>query len=210
MFAEAMRKVPGNDHFKYGDCTQSVRPCGWLGRQTLTDFRLLFRSRIEYTSIVDYYFGRKAYIAAQIGLNGALQSLNIISVVQSAQVMDNAISAIFGQSCGFNLTPFGIDSTDGNSTLLSASTDFWSCLDTNDVTGSGNGWGCHVILSMGYIVALAITLPMGYFNLDDNMIVQVQRNGVCTQFFFAVLGICGLWGNFAQFPIASDTARHPA
>ena len=26
---------------------------------------------------------------------------------------------------------------------------------------------------MGYLVALVITVPMGYFNLDDNMIVQV-------------------------------------
>ena len=74
-----MRKIPGNEHF---------------------------RDRIEYTSIVDYYFGRKAYLAAQIGLNGALQSLNIISVIQSAQVMDNAISAMFGHSCGINLSPF--------------------------------------------------------------------------------------------------------
>ena len=33
-----------------------------------------------------YYMGRRGYIAAQIALNGALQSLNIISVILSAQV----------------------------------------------------------------------------------------------------------------------------
>ena len=54
-----MRRIPGNEYFK---------------------------ARIEYTSIVEYYFGRSWYIASQIGLNGALQSLNIISVIQSAQV----------------------------------------------------------------------------------------------------------------------------
>ena len=48
----------------------------------------------------------------------------------------------------------------------------WSCIDTNDVS-QGNAWGCHVILTMGYLVALVLTLPMGYFNLDDNMIIQV-------------------------------------
>jgi hypothetical protein len=92
-----MRKIPGNEHF---------------------------RSRIEYTSIVDYYFGRKAYIAAQIGLNGALQSLNIISVIQSAQVMDNAISAMFGHSCGINLSPFALHS---NGTKLHESTEVGVC-----------------------------------------------------------------------------------
>ena len=69
MYCEAMRKIPGNEHF---------------------------RGRIEFTTIVKYYFGDCAYVCAQIGLNGALQSLNIISVIQSAQVMDNTISTIWG------------------------------------------------------------------------------------------------------------------
>jgi hypothetical protein len=49
----------------------------------------------------------------------------------------------------------------------------WSCVDTNNVDG-GNPWGCHVVITMGYLVALAITVPMGVYNLDDNMIVQVD------------------------------------
>ena len=53
-----------------------------------------------------YYFGHRWYVAAQVGLNGALQSLNIISVIQSAQVMDNALSVMFGSSVALNLTPF--------------------------------------------------------------------------------------------------------
>jgi hypothetical protein len=69
MYCEAMRKIPGNEHF---------------------------RGRIEFTTIVKYYFGDCAYVCAQIGLNGALQSLNIISVIQSAQQMDNAISTVWG------------------------------------------------------------------------------------------------------------------
>ncbi|EGD79867.1 hypothetical protein PTSG_10151 [Salpingoeca rosetta] len=141
MYCEAMRKIPGNEHF---------------------------RGRIEYSSIVAYYFGRKAYIAAQIGLNGALQSLNVISVIQSAQVMDNAISAIFGHSCGVNVSPFALEI---NGTRLHESVKGWSCIDTNDIE-SGNAWGCHLIVSMGFLVALAIAIPMGYFKLDDNMIVQ--------------------------------------
>ena len=55
-----MRKIEGNEHF---------------------------RDRVEYTTIVRYYFGDGWYRAAQLGLNGALQSLNIVSVIQSAQVI---------------------------------------------------------------------------------------------------------------------------
>jgi hypothetical protein len=48
------------------------------------------QGRIEYTTIVRHYFGPRAYVVAQIGLNGALQSLNIISVIQSAQARPGA------------------------------------------------------------------------------------------------------------------------
>lgn len=129
-----------------------------------------FDKRYEYSTIVHYYFGRGWYIAAQIGLNGALQSLNIISVVQSAQVMDNAISAIFGKSCGLNITPFGVDSFDGSGTL-SGSDEFFSCIDTSSLD-NGNAWGCHVILSLGFVITAAMAIPCGRWNLDDNMIIQ--------------------------------------
>eukprot|EP00056_Hartaetosiga_gracilis_P022065 m.28030 g.28030 ORF g.28030 m.28030 type:complete len:612 (-) comp9419_c0_seq1:127-1962(-) len=147
MYCEAMRNIPGNENF---------------------------RDRVEYSSLVDYYFGRKAYIAAQIGINGALQSLNIISVIQSAQVMDAAISVIFGKSCGFNISPFAVaplSNSTFNSTVLSGSTEFWSCIDVANVL-AGNAWGCHIIITMGFLVCILIALPMGYFKLDDNMIIQ--------------------------------------
>jgi len=148
MYAEAMSNIPGNEGFK---------------------------DRIEYSTIVQYYFGRRWYIASQIGLNGALQSLNIISVIQSAQVMDNAISAIFSKSCGMNLTPFNnyVLNSDGGLTnvTLSGSNNFFSCIDTTDI-GNGNAWGCHIVCSLGFIITAAMAIPCGRWNLDDNMIIQ--------------------------------------
>jgi len=147
MFCEAMRKIPGNEHF---------------------------RDRVEYTTIVDYYFGRKWYIAAQVGLNGALQSLNIISVVQSAQVMDNLISVIFGKTCALNLSPFQSIWTDpaGMNHNVAGSTDIFSCINTNHLD-AGNAWGCHVVLTAGFLVTAAMAIPCGRWNLDDNMYIQV-------------------------------------
>ena len=146
MYCEAMRRIPGNEQF---------------------------RGRIEFTTIVKYYFGQTSYVCAQVGINGALQSLNIISVIQSAQVMDNAISAIWGSSCALNVAPF---LTFANGTALPESTELWTCMDSNspaDGSIAGNPWGCHVVVSLGFVVTFLVTLPMGYFNLDDNMIIQV-------------------------------------
>jgi len=107
------------------------------------------------------------------------QSLNVISVIQSAQVMDNTIAAMFTKTCGLNLSPFPIEAVNGTnvSGLFSDDTfpesvHFFSCINSNDVS-NGNPWGCHVVISLGFVVALLITVPMGIFNLDDNMIVQV-------------------------------------
>jgi hypothetical protein len=145
MFCEAMRKIPGNEHFV---------------------------SRAEYTTVVNYYFGRKWYIASQIGLNGALQCLNIVSVIQSAQVMDNLISVIFGTSLGLNLTPFqGRFEQNGKTSDIPGSTDFLSFFNTNALD-NGNAWGCHVVLSAGFLITAAMAIPCGRWNLDDNMYIQ--------------------------------------
>ena len=65
------------------------------------------------------------------------------------------------------------------------STKFWSCIDVNNLTDN-DAWGCHVVLTLGFLSALAITVPMGYFNLDDNMIIQQGA-------FVLTLGCWGVW-----------------
>jgi len=145
MFCEAMERMPGNRGF---------------------------RGRSEYSTVVFHYFGRRWYLAAQVGLNGALQSLNIISVVQSAQVMDVAISALFGKTCALNLTPFPItDPSNHSAPTVAGSNSFFSCFNTADLTG-GNAWGCHVVLTLGFALTAMMAIPCGRWNLDDNMIIQ--------------------------------------
>ncbi len=180
MFAEAMRRIPGNEHFKGG---------------------------VEFTTVIKYYFGHRAYLLSVISLNGALQALNILSIIQSASALDQAVDHMFGKTCAINLTPFAIDSiTPPNSTVCSNSTiifknstvpnstvyknitvcsnsnvtqavlpmsrQFAACYDINGYTDDGNPFGCHVVLSIGFVISLLLVIPMGYFNLDDNMIVQ--------------------------------------
>jgi amino acid permease len=164
MYCEAMRKIPGNEHFK---------------------------DRLEYSSIVKHYFGHSWYVASQLGLNGALQSLNIISVIQSAQVMDAAIARVFGATCGLNLTPFQGVWEDNNlhKHNLPHSADFFSCADLGDV-GQGNPWGCHIVLSAGYLLVAMMAIPCGRWNLDDNMLIQMIAFFVTVAFWLIWLAGC--------------------
>lgn len=36
-------------------------------------------------------------------------------------------------------------------------------------------FGKAVVLSLGYVVTLVVTVPLGLFNLDDNIIVQTSK-----------------------------------
>lgn len=180
-----MRKIPGNEHFK---------------------------DRLEYSSIVKYYFGHRWYVASQIGLNGALQSLNIISVIQSAQVMDAAISSIFGTTCGVNLTPFtGVWTDDTGPHNLAHSADFFSCVNLADVD-QGNPWGCHIVLSAGYLLVAAMAIPCGRWNLDDNMVIQVVAFVLTVAFWiiwvaasFSKISENSAQGDFPSIPAINNT-----
>lgn len=152
MFCEAMRKIPGNENFS---------------------------GRAEYTTVVRHYFGERSYRASLIGLSGALQALNIVSVVQSARVMDNLISKVFGQSCALNFSPFQNWWTDSSGTgmPLAGSNEFFSCIDTLDLA-QGNAWGCHLVLTAGFVLTASMAIPCGWLNLDDNMPLQMIAFGL--------------------------------
>merc|ERR1712072_53826 len=100
-------------------------------------------------------------------------ALLIISVIQSAQVMDNLFSELTTKTCGIDFTPFQNTLTnDGLAADVSGSTDFFSCVDTQNTDVHGHPWGCHVVLSLGFVLTAAMAIPCGMYNLDDNMIVQ--------------------------------------
>jgi len=160
MYAEAMANIPGNENFQ---------------------------GRIEFSTIIEYYFGRSWFIAAMIGLVGSLMALVIISVVQSVQVMDNLLSTIFGHTCGMNITPFQNVWTNATGAAfdVAASTEFFACIDTNDIA-VGNPWGCHIVLTLGFIVVASMAIPCGVYNLDDNMIIQQIA-------FWLTMSCWGIW-----------------
>jgi hypothetical protein len=141
MIAEAMQRVPGNQHFL---------------------------RRIEFGTVMRHYFGRGGAIAGQIVLNICLQASNIASIVVAAQVLDDFFVTSFKHSYAFDFAHFEFLKSDGSAT------------DANPFTG-------HIwVISLGYVVAMAICIPFGFLNLDDNM-------------WFQWFSFFGMMLSFAQF-----------
>jgi len=98
----------------------------------------------------------------------SLQATIISSVIISAQTADQALVAMFSYSCGLEFYPdFGYESVSSleDSNLLFAD---------------------MVIISLGFVLVFACTLPMAYFNLDDNILIQI---GVCLSMLVIVFGV---------------------
>ena len=67
--------------------------------------------------------------------------------------MDFTLVSLFKFSCAFEFLPhFGYVSVD----------------ELGDDTSPFSG----IVISLGYLIVLVVTIPLGYLNLDDNMIVQ--------------------------------------
>eukprot|EP00397_Hematodinium_sp_SG-2012_P037764 GEMP01040976.1.p1 GENE.GEMP01040976.1~~GEMP01040976.1.p1 ORF type:complete len:473 (+),score=50.51 GEMP01040976.1:259-1677(+) len=79
MMCEAMRHVPGNDHFK---------------------------GRVEYSKCVEYFMGKTWYRVTVCYLVAALMTMNIAAIIISAQGVDQALVMGRGKTCGLELSTF--------------------------------------------------------------------------------------------------------
>jgi hypothetical protein len=111
----------------------------------------------------------------------AFQASNISAIILSSQTMDTTLVALFKKSFALELYPsFGGSSTaDG---VRDTRVSFIFCLplhaalpqrDVHHVQVQGDSpFGSAYVISVGFAIILCLTIPMGYFNLDDNIWVQ--------------------------------------
>ena len=104
------------------------------------------------------------HLLFQLLLNVTLQSLNIQSIVICANAMDSLFALAFSRTVALEFYPHPAFHV------------------TKDVVSLYDGSGFY--LSLGYIVIAMMTLPLGFFNLDDNMKVQWLS-------FFGLLALMG-------------------
>eukprot|EP01059_Diplonema_ambulator_P037311 TRINITY_DN9809_c0_g2_i1.p1 TRINITY_DN9809_c0_g2~~TRINITY_DN9809_c0_g2_i1.p1 ORF type:complete len:694 (+),score=177.40 TRINITY_DN9809_c0_g2_i1:34-2082(+) len=153
MLLEAIKKMPGNSKFE---------------------------QRIEFTTLAKHHFTggyRWLYVATLCIFLASFLTTLIASVIESAQTMDSALIEIFGKSCALQFH----NSSDADVGVGSFG---FVCVGDESRSGSSTedspfGDSAYVI-SIGYILVLTVALPLGYWNLDDNIFVQN----------FAFCGLC--------------------
>jgi hypothetical protein len=107
----------------------------------------------------------------------------------SAQTMDSTLLAIFQKTCAMTVysSTWSYIGPPPNSGILSknnqtVSSPVFQCIlnDNNDVK-TDSPFGDDYVISLGFLIVLVLCVPLGYFNLEDN--IWVQQFG----FFFLVL-----------------------
>lgn len=112
--------------------------------------------RIEYTDAVEYFYGKQWAMIFRIFLHGTLQSINIASIVSTALAFDKLFATWTGATLSLQLYP----------DISFAKRDVhWINDAYND--------DFVVTLTAGYLMVLVACVPMGFYNIDDNIIVQV-------------------------------------
>jgi amino acid permease len=135
-----------------------------------------FATRVEFSKCVLHFMGHRSYIITQSFLFLSLQSLNIASIVISAQALDQAFVHGLGFSCGA-----GYHFADPSADHAVA---YWGAWCT-DHRGQDSPFGSHaIVVSFGYAAAAFFAVPLGILNLEDNINVQI----VCMFLTFACIG----------------------
>ena len=132
-----------------------------------------FAHRVEYSGVMRHYLSRPLFLLAFTFYQLSLLTTNISLIVQSVQVADFAIAAAVGRSC----------------LLPQVSPHFaFTCPPAVDYSAGGDTvFGDGVLgLPLGFFVTAVAVVPLGCFNLDDNMIVQKGA-------FVSLLSIVVVW-----------------
>jgi hypothetical protein len=158
-----------------------------------------FEHRYEFATTVKHYWGQNAYIAFQIFYNIALQTSNIAAMIISAQVLDQLFQKTRGHSYALDFQHGKFIKSTTIPTALWCEKGYFSddyCEEGHELT-----W----VISIGYMIAMAICIPFGYLNLDDNMwfqwfslaglLIFTSEFWVCGARFCHVIGSTVLLGN---------------
>eukprot|EP01094_Clydonella_sp_ATCC50884_P012688 TRINITY_DN22991_c0_g1_i1.p1 TRINITY_DN22991_c0_g1~~TRINITY_DN22991_c0_g1_i1.p1 ORF type:complete len:508 (+),score=99.46 TRINITY_DN22991_c0_g1_i1:392-1915(+) len=144
-----------------------------------------FQGRVELTSLSKILFNKFGYYATQIVLNVSLQAMNMSGIIIAAQTMDWMLLQIFSWNGALEFYPHpGFSSV------------------TSPPTGADSPFDGSIVLSLGFIIVMLLSVPLGIFNLDENMWVQNAA-------FILTVCIFFMWfGTF--FAIGLDFERIPA
>ncbi|CAK9022215.1 unnamed protein product [Durusdinium trenchii] len=114
-----------------------------------------FGVRVEYGTLCRHYFSRKTALLFQCLFQLAMLCANISNIIQTAQVLDYFVADLnHGKSCAVMFYP---------------NVEAFCHTSSTDVTPFGTD---KIVLSLGMGIVALLSIPLGYYNLEDNVVVQ--------------------------------------
>ncbi|KXS21486.1 hypothetical protein M427DRAFT_118554 [Gonapodya prolifera JEL478] len=141
---EAMQTIPGNRRFK---------------------------GVVEFSTLLNFFFGKKTHLFGQFILYLALQLTNVSSIVISAQTMDNLVIAIAGRTCGVAVGTGGWNAANATMSGSGATSVLGICATQSTGTSSPFG-STFMLFTIGLIVTVVMIIPLGMIKLADNIFAQ--------------------------------------
>eukprot|EP00392_Amoebophrya_sp_AT5.2_P004872 g4881.t1 len=122
-----------------------------------------FHSRVEFLTCVQNYVPSRWFaLVATVGLFGALQTLNVVSIVTTAQSIDDFISELRGRNCGVELT--GVNCIFHEDAALQANV---------------NSPFENLAITEGFVICLLLAVPLALVNLEENVGFQIATFVFC-------------------------------
>lgn len=135
-----------------------------------------FQRRIEYTTLCRYYFKPFNYQLVQLFYQCSLLAVNITTIIQSITVCDYVLIALFDSTCGAELYPSpSLYCTNG-----------YTAEPLPSYTNPTPFNPAAIVISTGFCLCAVLCVPLGLYNLDDNIHVQ-QLSCI------GVVVICIIW-----------------
>lgn len=116
-----------------------------------------FQGRVEFMEMARALFSRRVYLAVFALFLFNLTTSNISAIVEAVQTLDRSLLTMGGRTCGLGLYPeFGI-----------------VCISSAPAT-SDSVYGDGVwVVSLGFILLAILSIPIGFWNLEENMWIQL-------------------------------------
>lgn len=128
-----------------------------------------FNKRVELMYLAKRYLGKPLYLCSMFFFLLNIQLNNIGSIIVSTQQMDWTIMAFGAPSYALELFP---------------DPGFVRTPNVSSINLDDSPFGDAYVISIGFLIVLAATVPLGYLNLDDNIWVQIICCGLLVLFVF--------------------------
>eukprot|EP00928_Gymnodinium_smaydae_P034131 TRINITY_DN24266_c0_g2_i1.p1 TRINITY_DN24266_c0_g2~~TRINITY_DN24266_c0_g2_i1.p1 ORF type:complete len:522 (-),score=50.34 TRINITY_DN24266_c0_g2_i1:218-1783(-) len=148
-----------------------------------------FKFRYEFSDVMTYFLGRRAYIFSQIAFFLGIFTQCAASILGTAQSMDCLVVLLFGKTWAIQTSgargEWLIDwSPERYCRGKMSST---ACIPFANITGDATH-DVGMVLTVGYVLTLVSLMPLGFLNLDDNIKFQIVSFFVLT--FLCVEFLC--------------------